>query len=769
MRHLSTDFIRRQNQSSTTNNSNPTQQQPRRYRHPNLPPLFYAVTSRNWARVTRRAQSHPHEICSMEYTSGDTPLHYACRFHAPVNAIRALQVMKYSKNNEGATPLHIAASHRCSAAVIRCLVEDENQREHANTAIAKFDANASGKSEAELVLLPLSLTKMGRIPLHYACLSFRGLEVEAFKILLKATIEACVVLEQRRPTTVCCVPKSESSSSQPSIVVSSPHSYCDATKNAKTSNNTSNSLMEEQDLEWWEDVTDVAHQQANAFTMQDYSHQTPLSLLFRRYRERVRSVIHMLERNRDSITVISEAGDGETSHTNVDTTHIPSAVVAVRDELGELWEKARLMVCLMAEKRLERERRMQELREQEEEQQKQERMRMMESSSLFVASTYPMNRENTKGKMDGKCTADDFLISLEEEERRKEAANAVAREAAKWAKQQYQNNHYRHDSSDQDIHDDDDDDLLQTIEDDNSIALKTEQPSTETNTETAAKPPHLPHHSQQRRNRRKFRLVHASVGLAGYGCPPEMIRLALSVYPNQIREMDEDGNLPLHIASVASSFLPSTTNNNSGNDSTSDEDSLISIFSSNLSMLSSSTTTVGGGGHSTMSTGSTIASSLALEPNPFHTVIRMLLRVYPTAAQIPHGQSGRLPLILAIEGKKRTYEDGIGALLECYPQALESTNIPIKLYPKILSLVGGDGSVLKQTAKKKKKVKKTKASTSTSHSPNPMNTLSRKKKNALARLRRKNRNKNLIPTALFELIKAKPGLIVSESTFSSSE
>ena len=47
-----------------------------------------------------------------------------------------------------------------------------------------------------------------------------------------------------------------------------------------------------------------------------------------------------------------------------------------------------------------------------------------------------------------------------------------------------------------------------------------------------------------------FRIVHASVGLTGYGCPPEMIRLAISVHPNQVREMDEEGRLPIHIAAV---------------------------------------------------------------------------------------------------------------------------------------------------------------------------------------------------------------------------
>ena len=49
--------------------------------------------------------------------------------------------------------------------------------------------------------------------------------------------------------------------------------------------------------------------------------------------------------------------------------------------------------------------------------------------------------------------------------------------------------------------------------------------------------------SYARHLKRKFRIVHASVGLTGYGCPPEMIRLAVSINPHQIREMDEEGNL----------------------------------------------------------------------------------------------------------------------------------------------------------------------------------------------------------------------------------
>merc|ERR1711976_963594 len=138
------------------------------------------------------------------------------------------------------------------------------------------------------------------------------------------------------------------------------------------------------------------------------------------------------------------------------------------------------------------------------------------------------------------------------------------------------------------------------------------------------------------------------------------IRLAISMYPNQVREMDEDGNLPLHIAAVATSYLPSSYSTLSSN---SDEDSFISNLS-NLSGLSCD------------------------KHPPFDRVIRMLLRSFKGASQIPHGYSGRLPLVLAIDARQRTMDDGLRALIEAYPAAIESKNYDQRLYPYILSTLG---------------------------------------------------------------------------------
>ena len=74
--------------------------------------------------------------------------------------------------------------------------------------------------------------------------------------------------------------------------------------------------------------------------------------------------------------------------------------------------------------------------------------------------------------------------------------------------------------------------------------------------------------------------------------------------------------------------------------------------------------------------------------NPFDQVIRILLRNYPASAQIPHGKNGRLPLTLATDAERRTWHDGIKALVQAFPPALESREIDPKLYPSILALIG---------------------------------------------------------------------------------
>lgn len=468
----------------------------RRYRHPNLPSLFYLVQNRSWDTVVHRARSHPHEITIQEDLSGNTPLHMACRLDPPHEVVRALIKAAQISNTEGATALHVAATHRCSADVIRVLLEND-------------DATSC-------------LTRTGRAPIHYACVSFRGLGVEAFRILLEETLQKGHV-----------------------VVHEASHDFDD---------------IDEDHIAVKDDENDASSPRGsnmvNVMTMRDSTGHTPLGLLFRRYRERVRCVIK-------TITQLRTEHEG--------TMASIAAAITVQADLGELWVKARIIVGRLTEERLQRE----------------------------------------------GILADDSNVQSPGEE-------AVAQDAAAWAAERHRR------------------------------SLRTSPPNRAATL-----------------GERQFRIVHASVGLTGYGCPPELIRLAISIHPDQVHEMDEDGNLPLHIAAVASSY---TTNSNvEGSPTTmsfpSDEDSSVS----DMSFLSSAT---------------------CVTTNAFDKVIRILLSHYPAAARIPHGRTGRLPLVMAIEGRRRTWEDGIKTLLDSFPPALESRKISTIYYPAILALIGSRDSFI---------------------------------------------------------------------------
>lgn len=143
--------------------------------------------------------------------------------------------------------------------------------------------------------------------------------------------------------------------------------------------------------------------------------------------------------------------------------------------------------------------------------------------------------------------------------------------------------------------------------------------------------------------------------------------------------MDEDGNLPLHIAVTAASYLATAT---SGSDwqemmqqclsTAADNDDHSVLSDAAMSFFSSAT--------------------VSQTTNPFDKVIKILLEQYPESAQIPQGKTGRLPLVLAVESGRRTWQDGIRTLLNAYPPALHSKKLVEKtLYPKVLSLIASNG------------------------------------------------------------------------------
>jgi hypothetical protein len=204
----------------------------------------------------------------------------------------------------------------------------------------------------------------------------------------------------------------------------------------------------------------------NVVTWKDATGNTPLGLLFRRYRERVRSVITVLEQMRNAPT----------------TTPVTTSSTSLQTDLGHLWGKARLIVARLTE----------EQQQQEHNLVKFEKAKNGDDDASSVGQHWTAAASWSKERFtNGNSTSTAVPPS---HARASAVASAVVRE---------------------------------------NRPVRFDDPNNSDDT--------LP--SDIQRVSRQFRIVHASVGLTGYGCPPEMIRLAISIHPHQVKEMDEDGNL----------------------------------------------------------------------------------------------------------------------------------------------------------------------------------------------------------------------------------
>mmetsp|Transcript_3676 Transcript_3676/g.4985 ORF Transcript_3676/g.4985 Transcript_3676/m.4985 type:complete len:840 (+) Transcript_3676:146-2665(+) len=684
------------------------QQSQRRFRQPHLPPLFYSIQNRNWEEVRRRATTHPHEILTYEDISGNTPLHVACRLDPPPEVVKCLVTAKNEVNKEGATPLHIASSSRCSKAVISVLIDNEN--EERKKKYNKKEAYAAGGGGV------MALTKMGRAPIHYACMSFRGLDVDAFQVLVEATIRAGENYgeDDEEDQEDCNEDRKMPAKQIQNNKKSKNYGECNSKKKQKTKKkrggilcrwknlNSSSQVLKEGKCDIDNDTTidddssftisvgdyhnydsddddDIESQassiesnnsvcEGNPVTLRDATGQTPLGLLFRRYRERVRCVIKMVENsylhsnNGHNIINNDRNGnddEGENNGTaNQNNNHATSAAQAVQADLGELWEKSRLIVGAMAE------------------QQQRQRQRIQKNGTKTIFSPHS---------------------SLEEDEEE----DFAALEAAAWAARRFRcggGNCYQGGVIAEET--------TAAMNGQDIIPFHNANENKNKNIGTNEDKGEGHERRQKSTNRKEFRIVHASVGLTGYGCPPEMIRLALSVHPEQAREMDEDGNLPIHIAAVAQSATSSPDGDIVGDDDGNNgyasrfglEVLKEGVTSTSLGTALSTTATVSSttmlpvsDDISLTSEASSLFQPYTSSTKSFDKVIKILLRHYPESAHIPHGRTGRLPLMMAIETGRRTWEDGIKALLESYPAALESRVLEPKLYPSILSLISGGG------------------------------------------------------------------------------
>ena len=620
-----------------------------RLRKRHLPTLFCLVQNRAWADVVRRSKSHPHEVTFQEDLTKNSCLHVACRLDPPKEVILALRKASRMKNAQGCTPLHIAASHSISEASLEVLLECASQM---NTSEAKraffMPQHDSYKSQSPTA----DLSKCGRAPIHYACMSFRGLETNAFRKLLEATLEHGTVVVDDEAYSKKLLGLDDFFNEDEEMMQSTGSFDCSFQK--KT---------------------------INVMTVRDSSGQTPLGLLFRRYRERMRCVINTVDR------LWREHAD------NPNKASL-AAAISVHAELGELWQRARFILGRLTEERIQKE-----------------------------------SGETSSGSNKKTCFLDmDQPLSPGE--------LAVAQEAASWAAEQHN--------------------MVIKLEESRLGACLTSEiafitlsyltcssltlPLQDTIFNSAASlEQEARDESPDSKESRTFRIVHASVGLIGYGCPPEMIRLAISLHPHQVKEMDEEGNLPIHIAATARSYLATHCAGAANDKSTlaaaaaaavaaSDEDSMVSDTTGVLSFFSSAT----------------VSQTI----NAFDKVIKILIQHYPESAKIPQGKTGRLPLVMAVEAGCRSWDDGIHTLLSAYPPAIHNSKLfSLPLYPSVLAMVTDGNSMDSATKNGKKTISTGTPMRSTIRSPK------RRTKNKIGVSRKL--------TTMFELLKVRPELLVA--------
>lgn len=536
-------------------------------------------------------------------STGNTLLHEACRLDPPEDVIRALQATCRVKNHQGATPLHIAASHRCSAHALRVLLDCASQTSPDDIVQEEEDdiddeittdlLGSHGRTRRRLhggivknTSPTADLSNMGRAPIHYACMSFRGLDMDAFLLLLDETLDHGNVILPKQDKMISLendfILELDEELDLDDAIADNNSEYFQQSH----ADDTLKGIDDDEDDDAEEDNVVV-----NVMSMKDALGMTPLTLLFRRYRQRVRAVISTIDRLRRD----REEAPNQAALVSAMTVHA---------ELGELWEKARRIVARLTEQRL--------------------------------------NREGTRlEEQTGRAT-------------RSPGEAAVHHEAAAFAAEKHSGNA----PSESDV-------LPVYVEEsdrDSSLSPTTVGGAS--------------NKGDSHKSCRKFRIVHASVGLIGYGCPPEMIRLAISLYPHQVKEMDEDGNLPLHIAVKASSYLATNAD--------------ISPSSMAAAAAAAADTASVSDDRSVLSDAMSFFSTATISQtsNPFDKVIKILLQHYPEGARTPQGQTGELPLIMAIEANCRTWDDGIRTLLNAFPPALHNKKvIEPEIFPCVLARI----------------------------------------------------------------------------------
>ena len=148
-------------------------------------------------------------------------------------------------------------------------------------------------------------------------------------------------------------------------------------------------------------------------------------------------------------------------------------------------------------------------------------------------------------------------------------------------------------------------------------------------------------------NKRRWRAVHAACN--GGTCPFDVLAFSLQILPSEIKVVNEEGDLPLHIAASAPPYE------------------------------------------------STMPPELA-PGRPIH----LLLNRSPQGAMRVN-QKGRLPIHLALESGK-TLDNGVDALVDAFPESVRMRDPVTLLYPFQLAAVNRDSAVDKIDSKTSREV-----------------------------------------------------------------
>jgi hypothetical protein len=150
-------------------------------------------------------------------------------------------------------------------------------------------------------------------------------------------------------------------------------------------------------------------------------------------------------------------------------------------------------------------------------------------------------------------------------------------------------------------------------------------------------------------------LVHNAVRSGS--CPPDLLRYIVETNLDAVAIQDSRGNLPLHYAAGYDDVVSTTTT------------TMNTSFSA--SPMSTNTTATTSAGAVITNTSSKVKRS----PESYSKyVIDELLYAYPDGAGVPNS-SGVLPIVLAIESRKKWIGGGIRSLHEAYPPGIEQANL----------------------------------------------------------------------------------------------